>query len=97
MKIQPLFDRVVLKSKKQNKSLESKIILPEQSVEKSNIAVVVAVGEGDQIDGKKQEMKVKKGNTVMYSKYAGSQFDLSKQTYIIIKQTDILAILSEEE
>mgnify|MGYP005606121567 CR=1 FL=1 len=87
MKIKPIFDRVVLLPKEAEKETQSGIILPTASQEKSQIATVVAVGEGGNVDGKEVVMQVKVGQEVLYAKYSGTEFSLDGQKYIIIKQT----------
>ncbi len=95
MKIKPLFDRVVILPKEAEKETASGIILPTASQEKSQIATVVAVGEGGTMDGKTVEMKLKVGQEVLYTKYCGTEFSLDGKKYIVIKQTDILAVLEK--
>lgn len=95
MKIKPLFDRVVILPKEAEKETASGIILPTASQEKSQIATVVAVGEGGTVDGKTVEMKLKVGQEVLYTKYSGTEFSLDGKKYIVIKQTDILAVLEK--
>ena len=95
MKIKPLFDRVVILPKEAEKETASGIILPTASQEKSQIATVVAVGEGGTMDGKTVEMKLKVGQEVLYTKYSGTEFNMDGQKYIVIKQTDILAVLEK--
>lgn len=95
MKIKPIFDRVVLLPKEADKETKSGIILPTASLEKSQIATVVAVGEGGLVDGKEVKMQVKEGQEVLYSKYSGTEFTLDGKKYIVIKQNDILAILED--
>lgn len=93
MKLQPLFDRVIIRPEKKDEKTVSGLILPSNSEEKSQIATVVAVGGGKIENGNKVEMLLKEGQKVLYSKYAGSEFVYENETYIIIKQTDILAII----
>ena len=93
MKIRPIFDRVVLLPKEAEKETKSGIILPTASAEKSQIATVVAVGEGGVVDGKETKMQVKTGQEVLYAKYSGTEFSLDGKKYIVVKQTDILAVL----
>ncbi len=93
MKIRPIFDRVVLLPKEAEKETKSGIILPTASAEKSQIATVVAVGEGGVVDGKEIKMQVKTGQEVLYAKYSGTEFSLDGKKYIVVKQTDILAVL----
>lgn len=95
MKIRPIFDRVVLLPKEAKKTTESGIILPTASQEKSQIATVVAVGEGGLIDGKKVEMQLKVGQEVLYTKYSGTECSFEGKKYIVIKQSDVLAVLEK--
>ena len=93
MKLKPLFDRVVLQPKEREKETEGGILLPSIAQEKSQIAKVVAVGEGGLPDGKDMQMKVKVGDMVLYSKYAGTEIEDNQKKYIIVRQADILAII----
>ena len=95
MKLVPLADRVVLKQGEPEEVTKSGIILTSQSQEKPQQAEVVAVGPGGVVDGKEIEMTVKVGDKVVYSKYAGSEVKLDDQEYIIVKQSDILAIVED--
>ena len=97
MEIKPLFDRVVLKIEKEQTSNVGGIFLPDMSKEKSQIATVVAVGEGGNIDGKDVVMQVKNGDRVLFSKFAGTEFKYKGEDLLIIKQTDILAIIEKGE
>ena len=63
------------------------------SREKSQIATVVAVGEGGNVDGKDVVMQVKLGDRVLFSKFAGTEFKYNGEDLLIIKQTDILAVI----
>lgn len=93
MKIQPLFDKVVIKKDEATSSTASGIILTGSAKEKPSVATVIAVGSGGLIDGKEVEMKVKEGDKVLYSQYAGSDFKLDGEEVTIIRQSDILAIV----
>ena len=93
MKLVPLGDRVVLKQLDAEETTKSGIVLPGQSKEKPQQAEVVAVGPGGVIDGKEVKMEVKTGDQVIYSKYAGTDVKLDEEEYIIVKQSDILAII----
>lgn len=95
MNIRPIFDRVVLLPKEADKETKSGIILPTASLEKSQIATVMAVGEGGIVDGKEVKMQVKVGQEIIYSKYSGTEFTYEGKKYIVIKQNDILAILEK--
>ena len=91
--IEPLGDRVLIKMKEAEETTKSGIILTTGSKEKPQIAEVVEVGPGEKVDGKIQEMYVKKGDNVYVSKYAGTEVKYEGQDYIIVKQDDILAIV----
>ena len=93
MKLVPLADRVVLKQSTPEEKTKSGIILTSQSQEKPQQAEVVAVGPGGLVDGKEITMNVKPGDMVIYSKYAGNEVKLEDEEYIIVKQSDILAIV----
>lgn len=93
MNLKPLFDRVILSVEKNSEKTSSGLMLPTASLEKSQVAKVVAVGEGGLIDGKEVVMKVKVGDKVIFTKYAGSEFKIDGEEYIIVKQTDILAVI----
>lgn len=93
MNIKPLFDRVLLLPEESEKETKSGIILPTAAQEKSQIATVIAVGQGGEVDGKKIAIQVKKGDKVLYSKYAGTEISIDNKKYVILRQTDILAIV----
>ena len=86
MSLKPLGDRVVLKQLVAEE-------LPGQNKEKPQQAEVVAVGPGGVVDGKEVKMEVKVGDQVIYSKYSGTEVKLDDEEYIIVKQSDILAII----
>ena len=89
MKLVPLGERVVLKQLEAEEKTKSGIVLPGQSQEKPQQAEVVAVGPGT--DEVKMSVKVK--DQVIYAKYAGTEVKLGKDEYVIVKQSDILAIV----
>ncbi|MDO4313321.1 MAG: co-chaperone GroES [Eubacteriales bacterium] len=93
MKLVPLGDRVVLKQLVAEETTKSGIVLPGQTKEKPQQAEIIAVGPGGVVDGKEVEMFVKPGQTVIYSKYAGTDVEIDDETYIIVKQNDILAVV----
>jgi chaperonin GroES len=92
MKLAPLGDKVVLKQLKEEES-GTGLVLSVQNKEKPQQAEVVAVGPGGVVDGKEVTMQVSEGNKVIYSKYSGTEVELEGETYIIVKQNDILAII----
>ncbi len=93
MKLRPLFDKVVLKSCETEETTKSGLILAGNAKEKPMMADVIAVGPGGIVDGKEIEMTVKAGDKVFYSKYAGNEIKLDGVEYIIVRQSDILAIV----
>ena len=93
MKLVPLGDRVVLKQLEAEETTKSGIVLTGSAKEKPQQAEVVAVGPGGNVDGKEITMQVKPGDQVLYSKYAGTEVKLEGVEYIIVKQSDILAIV----
>ena len=93
MKLKPLGDRVVIKQLEAEETTKSGIVLPSQAKEKPQQAEVVAIGPGGVIDGKEIKMEVKPGDRVIYSKYSGTEVKLDKEELIIVKQSDILAVV----
>ena len=93
MKLVPLGDKVVLRQLEAEETTKSGIVLPGQAQEKPQQAEVIAVGPGGVVDGKEVTMQVKVGDKVIYSKYAGNEVKLEDEEYIIVKQSDILAIV----
>lgn len=93
MKLKPLFDRVVVKTLPDKPEKIGNIILPEIT-KAPEICEVVSLGTGE-LDGKKMDFTVKVGDKVVFNKYAGSEFKIDGETYTIIKEKDILAILEK--
>ena len=93
MKLRPLGDKVVLKQLEADETTKSGIILAAKAQEKPQQAEVIAVGPGGVIDGKEVVMQVKKGEKVIYQKYAGTEVKLEGEEYIIVRQNDILAVV----
>lgn len=93
MKLKPLFDKVVLEQKKQEQTTASGIVLPGNDKEMPMQGKVVAVGPGGMVDGNEVKMEVKVGQDVIYSKYSGSEVEIDKVKYVILKQSDILAVV----
>ena len=95
MKLVPLGDKVVLKQSEVEETTKSGIILTASAKEKPQYADVIAVGPGGNVDGKEVTMQVKVGDRVIYSKYAGTEVELDGETYIVVKQNDIVAIVED--
>lgn len=93
MKIKPLSDRVVIKMLEAEEKTQSGIILTGTAKEQPQIAEVVEVGPGGIVDGNEVKMELEIGNKVIFSKYAGTEVKISGEEYIIIRQSDVLAIV----
>ena len=93
MQLLPLGDRAVLKQLEAEETTKSGIVLPGQNKEKPQQAEVIAVGPGGMVDGKEVKMQVEVGQQVIYSKYAGTDVKLDDEEFIIVKQSDILAVV----
>ena len=93
MKLKPLADRVVVKMVEAEETTKSGIILTGAAKEKPQIAQVVEVGPGGNVDGKEITMMVKKGDKVICSKYSGTEIKLDGEELIVVRQSDILAIV----
>lgn len=95
MKLKPLFDKVVVEHLESEEKTAGGIYLPTKAQEKSQMAVVIAAGDGGIVDGKEVKMAVKPGDKVLYGKYAGSEFKIDGKEYVIIRQNDILAVVED--
>ncbi len=94
MKLKPLADRVVIKPLEAEETTASGIVIPGKEKEKPQQAEVLEVGPGGMVDGKEVKMEVKKGDKIIYSKYAGTEIEADRdEKYIIVRQSDILAII----
>ena len=93
MKLVPLGDRVVLKQLEAEETTKSGIVLPGKKKKKPQQAEVIEVGPGGLVDGKEVKMEVAAGDKVIYSKYAGTEVKLDGEEYIVVRQSDILAIV----
>lgn len=91
--IKPLEDRVVIKMVEAEETTKSGIILSSGAQEKPQIAEVIAVGPGKEYDGKIEKMQVKVGDRVITGKYSGTEVKYEGIDYIIVKQSDILAVV----
>jgi chaperonin GroES len=89
MKIKPLADRVLVKPAPAEEKTVGGIIIPDSAKEKPLKGEVVATGNGT----KDEEIVVKPGDAVLYGKYAGTEIELEGQNYLIMRQSDILAII----
>ena len=94
MKLKPLGDRLVVEPKEREETTASGIILPETAKEKPQEGIVVAAGPGRRDDdGDRIKMDVAVGDTVLYAKYAGTEIKLENKKLLILKESDVLAIV----
>lgn len=91
--IKPVADRILIKMEEGEETTKSGIILSASAKEKPQIAKVIAVGPGGNIDGNNIEMYIKEGQKVIVSKYSGTEVKYEGTEYLIVKQDDILAIV----
>ena len=95
MKFKPLFDRVVVLPETEENVSASGIVLPQTAQEKPQKGKVVAVGEGEDLDYTKCEMKLKIGDKVIFNKYAGTELKLEGKNYIILRQIDVIGVIDD--
>jgi chaperonin GroES len=93
MTVKPLGDRVVIKNVEAEETTKGGLILTSAAKEKPQMAEVLAVGPGGMVDGKEVAMQVKVGQKVIYSKYAGTEVKIDGDELIIVRQSDILAVV----
>lgn len=94
MKIRPLHDRIIVKRMEEEEKTKGGIIIPDTAKEKPFEGKVIAVGDGKvKEDGTKIPMEVKKGDKILFSKYAGSDVKIDGEDYLIMKEDDVLAII----
>ena len=94
MNIKPLSDRVVVKPLEEAEAKKGSIIIPDTAKERPMQGEVMEVGPGKVEDGKKIDMEVKKGDKVLYGKYSGTEVTVDDVEYLIMRESDILAIIS---
>ena len=94
-KLQPLGDRIVVSPSKREEVTKGGIVLPDTAKEKPQEGKIIAVGPGKLTDdGKRLEMEVKKGDKVMYAKYAGTEIKIDGEELLILRDSDVLAKIS---
>lgn len=95
VQVKPLGDRIVVKPKAKEEVTRSGIVLPETTAERPQEGTVVAVGNGKVLDsGKIIPVEVKVGDTIMFAKYAGTEVKLDNEDYLILRESDVLGIVS---
>ena len=94
--LKPLGNRVVIEPIEQEDITTGGIVLPETAKEKPQRGKIISVGPGDRDeDGERIAMDVKEGDTVLFAKYAGTEIKLNNKKWLILKETDILAVIVE--
>jgi len=93
-KLRPLSDRVVIQPSAREETTKSGLVIPDTAKEKPQEGKVLAVGPGRFLDdGKREQMDLKRGDMVLYAKYAGSEFKLDGEDLLIISAKDVLAVV----
>jgi chaperonin GroES len=93
--LKPLGDRVIVKAREKEEMTKSGIVLPDTASEKPQEGSVLAVGPGRVLDnGKRIEMDVKAGDKVLFAKYAGTEVKLDGEDYLVIRESDLLAVIT---
>ena len=95
MNFKPLFDRVVIDPELDENKSKAGIILPQTSQQRPQIGVVVAVGDGENFDCNKTEMRVKIGDKILFEKYAGTELKIGEKTYVVLRQIDIIGVFND--
>lgn len=95
MKVKPLGDRILIKQVEAEEKTAGGIVIPDTAKEKPQQAEVIAVGEGKKKeDGSVIPLSVKEGDRVLYGKYSGTEISIEGQDYLIVKEEDILGIVT---
>ena len=96
-KIRPVGDRLVVKPAAKEEVTRSGIVIPDTAKEKPQEGEVIAVGSGKLLDnGERVPMEIKVGDRVLYAKYGGTEFKLDGEDYLVMRESDVLAILVKE-
>ena len=93
-KVNPLADRVVVRALEETEQMRGGLYIPDTAKEKPQQGEIIAVGPGKYEDGKKVPMEVKVGDKVLYGKYSGTEVTIDNQQYLILRESDVLAIIN---
>ncbi len=93
IKVSPLADRVVVKALEETETMRGGLYIPDTAKEKPQQGEIVAVGPGRYEDGKLVPMSVKAGDKVLYGKYSGTEVTVEGEQYLILRESDVLAII----
>ena len=95
--MRPVGDRVVVRPAAKEEVTKSGIVIPDTAKEKPQEGIVVAVGSGKLLDnGERVALEIKEGDRVLYAKYGGTEFKLDGEEYLVLRESDVLAILVKE-
>jgi chaperonin GroES len=94
VKVAPLADRVVIKALEETESMRGGLYIPDTAKEKPQQGEIVAVGPGRFDEGKRVPMDVKVGDKVLYGKYSGTEVTLDNEPYLILRESDVLAVIN---
>ena len=92
-KVAPLADRVVVKAMEESEQMRGGLYIPDTAKEKPQQGEVIAVGGGRVEDGKRVEMELKVGDKVLYGKYSGTEVTVEGEQYLILRESDVLAVV----
>jgi chaperonin GroES len=96
MKVRPLHDRILLKRIEEKESIKGGILIPDTAKEKPQEGLVVAVGNGKILEnGTRISLEVKEGDRVLFGKYSGTDIKVDGEEYLIVREDDVLGILTE--
>jgi chaperonin GroES len=93
-KVQPLADRVVVRALEETEQMRGGLYIPDTAKEKPQQGEIIAVGPGKYEDGKLVPMSVKVGDKVLYGKYSGTEVTLDTENYLILRESDVLAVIN---
>ena len=93
VKVSPLADRVVIKALEESEQMRGGLYIPDTAKEKPQQGEIVAVGPGKYEDGKLVPMGVKVGDKVLYGKYSGTEVTVDNEQYLILRESDVLAVV----
>jgi chaperonin GroES len=94
VKVAPLADRVVIRALEETESMRGGLYIPDTAKEKPQQGEIVAVGPGRFDEGKRVPMDVKVGDKVLYGKYSGTEVTLDNEQYLILRESDVLAVIN---
>ena len=98
MKLRPLHDKVIIKRLEEERKSPGGIVIPDSATEKPSRGKVIAVGNGQILEnGQVRTLEVKVGDTILFGKYSGTEVKMDGEEYLVIRETEIMAILEDKE